>query len=97
MQVVRSGEDPAKYYVAVVQIKEVTPAYRVPTGSVVGGATTVERQVDDAFTVSLRDKTMEGAARRAVFQLETLISGVGQEVDASDPLVLNKAEWQVAE
>lgn len=73
MKTLRAGEEPRKHYVAVVQIKEVTPAYRVPGGGVVGNTSVVDRQVEDTFSVTVRGASQEQVALFAIGQLETMV------------------------
>lgn len=72
MKVVKAGEQPDKHYVATVQVKEVTEAYKLPVGSITGGNyQTVERHVEDSFTISVRADNYNDALRLVQEHLET--------------------------
>jgi hypothetical protein len=66
MKILKPGDQPDKHFSVLVQVKEVTEAYRaLPTPN------SVERSVEDAFTVSVKADTFEEALRLASLHLQT--------------------------
>ena len=70
MKILKPGDQPDKHFSVLVQVKEVTEAYRVP-GSALPTPNSVERSVEDAFTVSVKADTFEEALRLASLHLQT--------------------------
>jgi len=70
MKTLKMGEQPDKHYTVSVQVREVTPAYRVgATGF--SSPTVVDREVEEAFTVTVRAENYEDALRVAEEHLNT--------------------------
>jgi hypothetical protein len=72
MKILKPGDQPDKHFSVLVQVKEVTEAYRVPASA----PNSVERSVEDAFTVSVKADTYDEALRLASLHLDTARSAV---------------------
>jgi DNA helicase HerA-like ATPase len=79
MQTVRVGEEPKSHYVAVVQIKEVTPPYRAAGASGVGSPQVIERQVEDTTSFTVRGEDLHDVLRRVRLHITTAIELEGGE------------------